>query len=131
MKQENARKVLDGEIYDKQQANTFKEKPWPMFEQELIEHCIARNSPEESLRESWIKISKFLVFDLGQAVFTSWFWDMSPQLSQNSIYLSVKSTFVKDYITTHYKSALEEALKAVFPDMTNFEIYLGGSNAKT
>ncbi|MBT4879515.1 MAG: hypothetical protein HOI80_03225 [Alphaproteobacteria bacterium] len=126
LKHENAQKVLEGKIYDKPQVRNFKEKPWSKFEKELIKHCEDYYYPA-----SWFEVCKLLAQNLGQAVFLSWFKDMSlKSLSPDSISVSVKNAFIKDYIVTHYYRDFERALKEELPEMTNIDIHVGEPNTK-
>ena len=121
----NALKVLEGKIYDK--TDTFKEKTWAEFEKELQMHCQKNNLPD-----TWFEVCKLIAKRCGQAVFVSWFKDMLLKLfTPTTVSVSVKSPFIKDYITTHYFRDFERALKNVLPKLTTIDIHVGGSNAKT
>ncbi len=114
VKSSNARKVLEGVIYDKPKVNKFQERDWSEFNDDLkqLDHP-----------DWWLNASGLLVNQLGQATFKSWFWEVKPgQIRNDKIFLQVKNQFIKDTIMTRHRYALEQALKTAYPQMKGFEL---------
>jgi hypothetical protein len=119
----NASKVLEGVLYDKPKAgsgsgateNTFVEKPWADYVVLLQQHCTKSGYPD-----SWLEACKVLVTLLGQATFEAWFKEMVPAEKGDSLELTVKTPFLRDYIGMHHEAALEKAVQAAFPPLTSF-----------
>lgn len=118
----NALKILEGAIYDKPREETkFSEKPWNEYIETLKQHCFVHGYSER-----WLNVCKALASRLGQATFESWFKAMIPEEQEEEIvYLTVASLFIRDYIKTHYLTALQQAFSVSFPQSTRFEIQIG------
>ncbi|HQS84981.1 MAG TPA: DnaA N-terminal domain-containing protein [Alphaproteobacteria bacterium] len=126
----NAFKILEGAIYDKPREEgvslgssegKFIEKPWSEYVENLKQHCL-----DHDYSDRWFKACKVLAAHLGQVTFENWFKAMRPEEQDDGmVCLTVESPFMRDYIKTHYISALEKAFSAAFPEQTRFKIQAG------
>ena len=124
---ENACKVLEGVFYDKPLSSSPAAS-------------VADNSPEAFLsrlqqttkdhpyQTVWLSISKALAEKLGQSTYTSWFSKLRIcDISETALTFGVDSTFTKDYIRSHYLTALQEAVRIVNAAIKTLRFEVGAS----
>jgi DnaA-like protein len=118
---ENTYKVLEGAIYDKPnpKAALPKIQTWDAYFQDLKTTLL----PSNPHGEAWFNISQALAQSLGQPFFNSWFKELTiKEFLQESLTLEAPTSFIKDYILTHYRLDLERAVNAVFPHIQTITI---------
>jgi hypothetical protein len=122
---DNAYKLLEGAIYDKQEitANrsnvTPDDKPWELFYEEL-----ARAIPSGKYLQQWLKISLSLAKIVGQNKYRTWFSRVFlSELTTTRAILSVDGLFTKEYITNHFSSEVKCAVQSQFPEVVQIEFH--------
>ena len=120
VKNSNARKVLEGVIYDKPQPDKFQEHNWSE---------VSGTLKQQGHPEWWLNACKILVNKLGQATFKSWIQIIEPgEIHGNVIHLGVKNLFLKDTIMQRHGESLGKALKTAYPQMKEFELIVKNHN---
>ncbi len=87
---------------------------------------------EDVLSETWQRISASLHAQFGEAVFRSWLKPLQfSEIKDNCVFLSVPTRFMREWIHTHYFSAITE-LWSVEPATEGFslEIVISSANSQ-
>lgn len=123
---DNAYKLLEGVIYDKQEnisskSNvTLDHKPWELFYEEL-----AQAIPSGKYSQQWLKISLSLAKVVSQNKYRAWFSKVSlSDLSATKAIFSVDGIFTKEYITNHFSSEVRYAVQSQFPEVVQIEFHV-------
>jgi chromosomal replication initiator protein len=73
--------------------------------------------------EAWMRIRRRLRAELGEEVFSSWFGCLElDALSDQDVYLSVPTKFLKSWIQSHYVDRILPALASEFPEIKRVSI---------
>jgi hypothetical protein len=112
---ENACKVLEGVFYDKPIAASASPNASATDNSpEAFLNQLQQNTKDHPHQTVWLSISKALADKLGQSTYTSWFSKIRIcDISETALTFGVDSTFTKDYIRSHYLTALQEAVRIV------------------
>jgi chromosomal replication initiation ATPase DnaA len=78
--------------------------------------------------EAWMRIRRRLRAELGEEVFSSWFGCLELNaLSDQDVYLSVPTKFLKSWIQSHYVDRILPALASEFPAIKRVSINVRSS----
>jgi chromosomal replication initiator protein len=78
--------------------------------------------------EAWMRIRRRLRAELGEEVFSSWFGCLElDALSDQDVYLSVPTKFLKSWIQSHYVDRILPALASEFPAIKRVSINVRSS----
>jgi chromosomal replication initiator protein len=78
--------------------------------------------------EAWMRIRRRLRAELGEEVFSSWFGCLElDALSDQDVYLSVPTKFLKSWIQSHYVDRILPALASEFPAIKHVSINVRSS----
>ena len=120
VKSSNARKVLEGVIYDKLQPDKVQERKWSEVSDTL---------KQQGHPEWWLRACEILMNKLGQDTFKSWIQLIEPgEIHGNVIHLGVKTLFLRDAIMQRHGESLEKALKTAYAQMRGFELIVSNHN---
>lgn len=74
------------------------------------------------LEEQWVEICRLLIEELGEETYLSWIQPLKPiDIQGASILFSVPSLFMKNWISTHYSSAILKHWNAVVPHLKKID----------
>src|SRR6202047_2500554 len=78
--------------------------------------------------EAWMRIRRRLRAELGEEVFSSWFGCLElDALSDQDVYLSVPTKFLKSWIQSHYVDRILPTLASEFPAIKRVSINVRSS----
>ncbi|MBX9804264.1 MAG: hypothetical protein K2Y18_00745 [Alphaproteobacteria bacterium] len=123
---DNAYKLLEGVIYDKQENSTSHsnvtpdDQPWDLFSEE-----IARALPSSKHLQPWMQISLTLAKLIGQNKYRTWFSKVTlSHLTGTKAIFSVEGNFTKGYIANHFLSEVQCAVQSLFPEVVQIEFHV-------
>src|ERR1700720_1028573 len=95
---------------------------------DLGETASSRGGGGAGTGEAWMRIRRRLRAELGEEVFSSWFGCLElDALSDQDVYLSVPTKFLKSWIQSHYVDRILPALASEFPAIKRVSINVRSS----
>ena len=86
-------------------------------------------SQNSELLEQWEQVSQSLRHDIGNAVFDSWLSPLRPlSLSQGVMYLGAPTSFLRDWVTSHYTNDILSLWQTLSTDIQGIEIVVQGKS---
>lgn len=86
---------------------------------------------EKSYENAWEGVIQKLEVSLGQSIYKSWLKPLTfTKISDNNLYLSAPSAFIKDWVSINYKETILQFMKDVCPEVKEiiFEVNNTPSN---
>ena len=79
-------------------------------------------SQPESVNERWLKCLEFIEKSLPKQTVHTWFLPISPiSFVDNILFLKLQSQFFQDWLDSHYRMVLDEAVRAIFGEESRVE----------